>query len=250
MEIEFKDTWEYRDLDEEQVNIGQLGVEDPLYSSPMRGQSNFNWTLSTGLFRNRKSKTMFCKDYFGRFWDNNTPPTILGLVTWVKDTDEALYNAIAAFPQLATCAIFQHDGNFRTPLLDVSLKIYAPFYFACKDDIDKDGALYRFEIIKEKRSVFGFRERFTSLLNFGRLPTAFNRMKLQNGLFLYTMSAEDSIRRDVGHHISFCDISVSENIKVMKYKIPKELKPKILEDLKIKFKTNDLDVHFGLKPKT
>lgn len=156
--------------------------------------------------------------------------------------------AIAAFPQLAFCAIAQHDERFKTPLLDVSMKIYAPLYFACRENFDKDGALFRFEIESIHRS--SFYERRTSLLNFARLPTAFGRMRRQDGIFLYTMSCEKSLRKDIGHHISFCDISESENITAIKYIIPKELKCKILTDLKIKFKTNNLDAHFGLMQKT
>lgn len=127
------------------------------------------------------------------------------------------------------------------------MKIYAPLYFACKENFDKDGALFRFEIDSVIRSSFS--ERRTSLLNLGSLPTAFGRMRRQNGIFLYTMSCEESERRAVGNHICFCDISESENITAFKYIIPKELKCKIVSDLKTKFETDDLDAHFGLKVK-
>lgn len=246
MRIITKNTWEYRGLEAEQINLCQSGEREYSYFAPMRGQSDSSWDLSCSLFRNRKSKTIFCKDYFGdHFWDNNTSPAILDYIGWVKG--EALEKAIAAFPQLAFCAIAQHDGRFKTALLDVSMKIYAPLYFACRENFDKDGALFRFEIESVHRS--SLYERKSTLLNFGDLPTAFGRMRLQDGIFLYTMSCEESLRKDVGHHISFCDISESENITALKYIIPKELKPKILEDLKIKFKTKDLDTHFGLNSK-
>lgn len=240
--------WKYQSLEDTQIVLCQCGEEEYKYFSPMRGQSDSSWDLSCSLFRNRKSKTIFCKDYFGsHFWDNNIPPIILDSVGWVKNEMESVERAIAIFPQLAFCAIAQHDGRFKTPLLDVSMKVYAPLYFACKENFDKDGALFRFEVESPNRS--SFYERKTSLLNFGLLPTAFGRMRLQDGIFLYTMSCENSLRKDVGHHVCFCDISESENITALKYIIPKELKCKILSDLKIKFKTDDLDAHFGLKPK-
>jgi len=247
MRITTNDTWEYQGLEDTQIDLCQCGDKKYRYFSPMRGQSDSSWDLSCSLFRNIKSKTIFCKDYFGNyFWDNNTEPIILNYVGWVKK--EALELAIAAFPQLAFCAIAQHDGRFKTPLLDVSMKVYAPLYFACRENFDKDGALFRFELGSQCRS--SFYERKTTLLNLGDLPTAFGRMRLQDGIFLYTMSCEKSLIKDEGAQISFCDISEGENITALKYIIPKELKHKILEDLKIKFKTNDLDAHFGLNPKS
>lgn len=81
-----KNDWRYKGLEAEQINLCQCGDKEYRYFSPMRGQSDSRWDLSCSLFRNRKSKTIFCKDYFGGyFWDNNTSPVILDYVGWVRE---------------------------------------------------------------------------------------------------------------------------------------------------------------------
>lgn len=208
---------------------------NPSYNRLCRGQSDKAWDLNCSFFRNKERKYITCEDLFGKSW--NQSDENLYKTTFPPTLDN---NALKLFPHLALLVLIQQNNENPTPLLDVSYDIYMPLFCACgesKENMNKDGKIFVIERTDYTGSDGNIGKSEMEILTNQVLPIFNDRMKKQAGAMLKTLNI-------LNGKLCFCDISNAKNKKVYEYIVPKDLKPKILENLAKELNTIDLRKFF------
>lgn len=224
-------------LNETDIDKIRKLLNPSLSKNLLRGQSNSVWSLTSSFFRKNPQLNNFihCKDFFGPYQWNCVNPNYIH----PTDDDKPLRTSfpysidknskgLAAFPQLYSLVIQQHNGILPTPLLDVSYDVEMPLYCACKEDWDKDGKLYVLNI--DNSDSIGLDDFESSIFYIEDGISPYNRLIKQKGMFIKTIGWTSQQKTGFAG-LAFGDISISKNIKIDEYIIPKVNKQIILYNL-------------------
>lgn len=223
---------EYENLDSLRKIFGYFEDEDGVYHTFLRGESRYHPKLSASYFRNGETSIKAC-EIFGLLYKKERNPYREALFgCFLRDT---IYPSEAPIELIYLIGL-QHEG-ISTPLLDLSVDIYAPLYFACKDHNTKsdmeDGLIYKLDDFNDDSDIK------CNIFNANKIITKDDRARKQQSAFALTHSYSEE------DGLVFYDICNS-NCSVTGWKIHGEDKIKILEDVKKELKTEDLDSYFGL----